>query len=100
MTEAQLQQLANAYTQGVHVEDICAQHDITIDEFSVIRREYRLRRRVATLIEEPDSVEEAVEELVGIERDALIERKARAKARREQEEAARKWLDVERSMEA
>lgn len=94
-----LQAIADAYTRGDHRDDICAEFDLTLDELAAIRREHGLRRGKACLITMPDDPEEASDLIAEIELDALVEKKARQKVRRATENAARSWLEVERTLE-
>lgn len=103
MDASTIQQIADAYTQGVHVDVICDDFDITRERFMQLRREHTFRRGRPCLVDfdvtSDDEVLDAIEHLSTVERKALVEKRARRKAQRELKRDARKWREHEAALE-
>lgn len=90
-----VQAIADQYTAYAPVDEICIEYDLTRRDLDRIRRKHGLRRGVPRILVEGESEEADVEHHARVVREASVERRMRARVKRELERDARRWRQFE-----
>lgn len=100
LTVEQAQEIANRYcVDGARMADCESEYSLTHAEFLALRKVHSFRHDQPTVVDPEKTIEEAVDELTQRQRQHAVEEKAKRRHRREREEAARNWFQLEDSLE-
>jgi len=100
LTVEQAQEIANRYcVDGARMADCESEYSLTHAEFLALRKVHSLRHNQPTVVDPEKTIEEAVDELTQRQRQHAVEEKAKRRHRREREEAARNWFQLEDRLE-
>jgi len=100
LTVEEAQSLTDAYCiENDTMRQVKERFDLAHDEWMTFRQVHSLRHSQPTVVDPEKSIDEAVEHLTQRQRRQATERKAKRRHRREREEAARKWMRLEDSLD-